>query len=155
MTKTTKPAAVNTADVKQQEEVKNFPVLTDAEEEAAEKEGVAAAYADSARTNFATQSATETTGGGDRWPGRHEIMPWAHIVDLGLDAFKAAVAADAEPAIPEDKVAGLMELERSGKNRTEYVKALCDRLGVSNPFEVTNAGPGFTNDVSSVNQIVR
>lgn len=135
------------------EEITTYPELTESEREKAEKEGVKAAYAQSAQTNFATRSATETDVTGDRWPDRHEIMPWAGLVDLGLDAFKAAIDAKAEPAVPEGKVAGLMELERSGKNRTEYVKALCERLGVKSPFEVTSAGPGHTNDVSSVNAL--
>lgn len=137
------------------EVVKNYPELTEAEKLEAEKDGVKAAYAQSAQTNFSTRSETETNSPGERWPGRHEIMQWAHIVDLGLEAFKEAVADDAKNPIAEDKVAGLLELERSGKNRTEYVKALCDRLGVKSPYEVTNAGPGFTNDVTQVNQIVR
>lgn len=129
--------------------------LSDAEKKAAEKEGLKQAYAESAATNFRTQSETTGEPQGDRWPDRHEIMPWAHLVDLGLDAFKDAIKPDADPLVPEGKVAGLMELERSGKNRTEYVKALCDRLGVSSPLEVTSAGPGFTNDVSQINQIKR
>lgn len=139
----------------EQNDPRPVPELTAAEREQAEKDGVKAAIAQSAQTNFATRSATESASGGDRWPDRHEIMPWAPTLDLSLEAFKAAVAADAEPAIPEGKIAGLVELERSGKNRTEYVKALCDRLGVKSPYEVTSAGPGFTNDVSSVNPIIR
>lgn len=135
---------------------RDVPELTEAEKLEAEKEGVKAALAQSAQTNFATQSATESPDfQADRWPDRHEIMPWAHIVELGLDAFRDAIKEDAEPLIPESKIAGLVELERSGKNRTEYVKALCDRLGVSSPLEVTHAGPGFTNDVTPVNPIVR
>lgn len=133
-----------------------LPELTEAERTEAEKEGLKAAYAQSAQTTFATQSATESPDyEGDRWPDRHEIMRYAGVIDLGLDEFKAAVADDAENPIPESKVAGLMELERSGKNRTEYVKALCDRLGVKSPLEVTSAGPGHTNDVTAVNKIVR
>lgn len=136
--------------------VKHTPELTETEKTEAEKEGVKAALAQSAQTNFATQSATESPDyEGDRWPDRHEIMRYAHLVDLGLDEFKAAISEKAEVTVPESKVAGLMELERSGKNRTEYVKALCDRLGVKSPLEVTSAGPGHTNDVTAVNKIVR
>lgn len=133
------------------------PELSDTEKAEAEKEGVKAALAQSAQTNFATRSATESpdSSAADKWPGRHEIMQWASVVDLGLEAFEAAVSADAENTIPEDKVAGLLELERSGKNRTQYVAALCKRLGVKSPYEVTNAGPGHTNDVTSVTQITR
>jgi len=141
---------------KEADQIRPVPELSEAERKAAEKEGVKEAYAESAKSNFAARSATESPDvQTDRWPDRHEIMPWSHLVDLGLDAFKDAIKPDADPLVPEGKVAGLMELERSGKNRTEYVKALCDRLGVSSPLEVTSAGPGFTNDVSQLNQIKR
>lgn len=132
------------------EEITNYPELSESEQKAAEKEGVKAAYSKSAETNFATRSATETDSTGDRWPDRHEIMPWAGLVDLGLDAFVAAIDEKAQPPVPDGKVAGLIELERSGKNRTQYVQALCDRLGIESPFEVTSAGPGHTNDVTAV-----
>ncbi|RZI60679.1 MAG: hypothetical protein EOP14_00155 [Pseudomonas sp.] len=152
--KEVKQEAVDTAqsDAKP-EEIQHFPELSDSEREKAEKEGVKAAYAQSAQTNFSTRSATESETTGDRWPDRHDVMRFAHIIDLGLDAFVAAVDAKAEPSVPESKVAGLLELERSGKNRTEYVKALCARLGVKSPYEVTSAGPGHTNDVSSINSL--
>lgn len=135
--------------------VKLTPELSPAETTAAEKEGVKEAVKQSAQTNFATQSATENNDeyAGDRWPDRHEIMRWSNIIDLGLDEFVAAVKEGATPNIPEGKVAGLLELERSGKNRTEYVRALCDRLGVKSPTEVTSAGPGHTNDVTSVTKL--
>lgn len=153
---TSKKQAAKVEDQGIEESGHKLPELSDAEREEAEKEGLKAAYAQSAQTEFATQSATESPDyQGDKWPDRHEIMRWAHIVDLGLDEFKEAIKEGAEPNIPESKVAGLMELERSGKNRTEYVKALCDRLGVKSPLEVTNAGPGHTNDVTAVNKIVR
>lgn len=151
---TTKKTAAKDEDVTTETAASALPELTEAERTEAEKEGLKAAYAQSAQTTFATQSATESPDyEGDRWPDRHEIMRWAHIVDLGLEAFKAAVAEDAEPAIPESKVAGLLELERSGKNRTEYVQALCDRLGVKSPLEVTSAGPSHTNDVTQVSAL--
>ena len=135
--------------------VKLTPELSAAEINEAEKQGVKNAMTQSAQTNFATQTATENNDeyAGDRWPDRHEIMQWAHMVDLGLDEFKAAIKDGAVPYVPEGKVAGLLELERSGKNRTEYVRALCQRLGVKSPTEVTGAGPGHTNDVTSLTKI--
>lgn len=136
--------------------IKTTPELSSAEQKQAEKEGVKEAFKESARTNFATQSATENLDPdyvGDKWPDRHEIMRWAHLVGLGLDEFKAAIKEGAEPNVPEGKVAGLLELERSGQNRTEYVRALCTRLGVKSPTEVTGAGPGYTNDVSSLTKV--
>lgn len=154
--KEVKQDAVNEAESgTKAEDIKTYPELSEAEQKAAEKEGVKEAYKQSAKTNFATRSATETEYAGDKWPDRHEIMQWAGAIDLGLEAFEAAVSEDAEPPIPEGKVAGLLELERSGKNRTEYVKALCARLGVKTPFEVTSAGPGHTNDVTSVSALFK
>jgi hypothetical protein len=137
------------------EDSKLTPTLTDAETVAAEKQGVKNAVTQSAQTNFATQSATENNDeyAGDKWPDRHEIMQWSHLVDLGLDEFKAAIKDGAVPNMPESKIAGLLELERSGKNRTEYVEALCKRLGVKSPLEVTSAGPGHTNDVTSLTKL--
>lgn len=84
-----------------------------------------------------------------QFTGMHEIMQYAYLLGLGVEAFEAAVKEDAEPAIPEEKAAGLLELERSGQNRTPYVKALMARLKVKSPYEVTQAGPGYTNDVSA------
>ena len=91
--------------------------------------------------------------GGPRWPGKSEVMQFAHLLGLGIEEFEAAIADDADVLVAEDKVAGLMELERSGQNRTPYVKALMKRLGVSSPYEVTAAGPGYTNDVQPVTQL--
>lgn len=135
--------------------VKLTPELSATEEKQAEKEGVKEALKQSAQTNFATQSATENLDeySGDRWPDRHDIMLWSYVIGYGLDQFKKAIQEDAVPLIPESKVAGLLELERSGQNRTEYVQAMCKRLGVKSPIEVTNAGPGHTNDVSSVTAV--
>lgn len=136
--------------------VKLTPELSQAEVTAAEKEGVKEALKKSAETNFSTQSATENNDPdytGDRWSDRHEIMMYEHMVKLGLDEFVAAVKEGATPNIPEGKIAGLLELERSGQNRTEYVRALCKRLGVKSPVEVTSAGPGHTNDVTSLSKL--
>jgi hypothetical protein len=39
-------------------------------------------------------------------------------------------------------------MERSGKNRTDVVEVICAVLGIKSPYEVTDAGPSYTNDVS-------
>lgn len=137
------------------EDSKLTPTLSDKETLEAEKQGVKNAVTQSAQTNFATQSATENNDdyAGDKWPDRHEIMQWSHLTSLGLDEFKAAIKDGSVPNVPESKIAGLLELERSGQNRTEYVQALCKRLGVKSPLEVTGAGPGFTHDVTSVTKL--
>jgi hypothetical protein len=50
--------------------------------------------------------------------------------------------------LTEGQIAGLLETERSGKNRTDIVKVLCDRLKIATPYEVTSAGPNYTNPVN-------
>lgn len=95
---------------------------------------------------------------GEKYPGMHEIMQWAYYVDFDLNALKAALDPKADNAIPDNKVAGLLGLERGGKNRTQFVKAYMDRLRIANPklkspYDVTSAGPAFTNDTSSVSDL--
>jgi hypothetical protein len=51
-------------------------------------------------------------------------------------------------ALTEGQIAGLLETERSGKNRTDTVNVLCTRLGIATPYEVTSAGPNYTNPVN-------
>ena len=92
-------------------------------------------------------------GGGPKYAGSSDIMQYADILDLGLDSFKKRIEEGSDSPVPEEKVAGLLELERSGKNRTDYVKALCKRLGVDSPYEVTTAGPGYTNDTAPVTEL--
>jgi hypothetical protein len=137
-------------------EVRNYPELSDAEREAAEKEGVKAAVAQSAQTNFSTRSATENVDPeGDRWPDRSDIMQFESFLDLDGDAFVDAIALKKENGIAESKVAGLLGLERAGRNRTFHVEAMMKRLGVKDVYEVTNAGPGYTNDTTPMKKFNR
>jgi len=130
---------------------------TEAEIAAAKKEGVL----DAVREGQTTQDIDNLKGEepqGDRYIGKDEIMQWAHYVDFDLDALKAALDPKADNAIPDNKVAGLLGLERGGKNRTDFVQAYMDRLRIANPklkspYEVTSAGPAYTNDVTSVTKL--
>lgn len=136
---------------------KDDGVPTEAEIAAARKEGIL----DAIREGQTTQDIDSIKGDdpqGDRYLGQHEIMQWAHYVDFDLEQLKAALDPKADNAIPDNKVAGLLGLERGGKNRTDFVKAYMDRLRIANPklkspYEVTSAGPGYTNDVSSVTKL--
>ena len=132
----------------QPESTQHYPDLSDSEREEAEKEGVKEAIKKSAETAFLTRSETEGETVGDRWPGKSEIMQFVDVLDLEVEEFKKVISGKADRQIAEDKVAGLLGVERSGKNRTEYVKAMMARLGVKSVYEVTNAGPSFTNDVT-------
>lgn len=129
------------------------PSVSQKELDAAKKEGVLEAAKEDAKASYryATDgNLASSEGGGPKYFGMHDIMQWEGMLDLGIDEFRDRTKADSDNPIPEEKCAGLLELERSGRNRTPYVKALCDRLGVKSPYEVTQAGPGYTNDVAPV-----
>lgn len=83
-----------------------------------------------------------------QYHGSDEIMQYAGILDLSPEAF--AEKLEKGGPVPEEKVAGLLKLERAGQNRTFYVQTLCKRLGIKDPRDVTDAGPGYTNDETPV-----
>jgi hypothetical protein len=86
--------------------------------------------------------------------GSDEVMQYAHLLDLSPDELKRVIAEDTGYGIPEEKVAGLLKLERNGKNRTDYVKVLLDRLPVDSPLDVPGAGgPGYTNDTTPITEL--
>lgn len=136
---------------------KDTGVPSEAELAAAKKEGIL----DAVREGQTTQDIDSIKGDaptGEKYLGQHEIMQWAHYVDFDLDALKAALDPKADNTIPDNKVAGLLGLERGGKNRTAFVQAYMDRLRIANPglkspYDVTPAGPPFTNDVSNVTKL--
>lgn len=138
------------------EEQKTEPVapdLSDAEKEAAEKEGAKEAYKKSGETKVFTASNIEGESVGDKYPDRSEIMPWAPLLDLGIEEFKKAISEKADRLVPESKVAGLLGLERSGKNRTPYVEAMVKRLKVDSVYDVVPHGPDYTNDITPVKKL--
>jgi hypothetical protein len=89
----------------------------------------------------------------NRFQGSDEIQMYAHILDGGIEALKKAI--DKKDGIPEEKVAGLLILERNGQNRTEVVKAMIDRLGIKNiKMELPQAGgPDYTNDTTNLSEL--
>jgi hypothetical protein len=88
-----------------------------------------------------------------QFTGMDDIMGFESLLDLGVDEFAARIGEKSDAPVPEEKVAGLLSLERAGRNRTPYVQAMCKRLDVKSPYEVTNAGPGYTNDVHPVTEL--
>ena len=70
------------------------------------------------------------------------------ILDLAPDQLKERLDSDDHIALSQGQVAGLLEVERSGKNRADIVQVLVDWLGITSPYEVTDAGPNYTNVVS-------
>ncbi|RPF70449.1 hypothetical protein [Aurantiacibacter spongiae] len=132
-----------------------LPKVSQSEIDKAKKEGALEAAKEQAKDSYryATDGNLPGETTGPKYPGSSDIMQFAPILDLDIDAFKDRVKEGSDDPVPEEKVAGLLELERSGQNRTDYVKALCKRLDVDSPYEVTTAGPGYTNDVSPITKL--
>lgn len=80
------------------------------------------------------------------FPGYDDIMLWEPNLRLGVEEFQARIAEDSQMPIPEEKVYGLLALERNGQNRTPYVRAMMKRLDLK-VSELPGGGPGYTNDV--------
>lgn len=121
--------------------------------EKARNEGVLEAMKEDAKESYEYQTDGQLPGepAAQRFQGSDQHTNMIDgMLGMSLDAFTAAIDEKADVALSEDQVANLMKLERAGPNRTQYVQALCKRLKVKSPLEVTNAGPGYTNDVSNV-----
>ena len=84
-----------------------------------------------------------------------ETTPLAPLLDLNEDALQARFDPKSDAPLGEEKVGALLALERAGKNRTSYVQLLCKQLGVKSPYEVTSAGPPYTNDTTNITEISR
>lgn len=116
----------------------------------AQMEGIKSAIAESAAQQFKSTDGVATTS--EPEPGITPTYDVFHLQDrleLSPDALTDWMKGKGGEAVPSlSQVAGLVEVERSGKNRTDVVKALCKHLGIKSPYEVTDAGPGYTNDVS-------
>lgn len=75
----------------------------------------------------------------------------APLLDLSVEELEDRLTNDkAASPIPNEHARGLLALERSGRNRTDWVKMLCKVIGVKSPTEVTTAGPAYTNDTTSI-----
>lgn len=87
-----------------------------------------------------------------KWHGYDDIAQWAPLLSLDIEGFARAIAEDAGPPVPENKVYGLLALERNGQNRTDYVKAAMARLGLK-ADELPGGGPGYTNDTTPISKL--
>lgn len=122
----------------------------------AKKEGIL----DAVRLNQTTQE-MDTLKGDDPEPSRflqvnldgtNLLEP---LTDLGLEGLKAAIDPKKDGALSEEVIAKLLILERNGKNRTDFVKLMMDRLKIKDiRKELPQAGgPDYTNDVSAVSSL--
>ncbi len=126
----------------------------------AQKDGALEAIKDGAQKAAVTDSGTpgdpETSAQAERFRVSPSLNTTfiAALLDLSSDELKRRLKDDkAADFIEFENAKGLLALERAGKNRTDYVRVLCDAIGVKSPTEVTTAGPAYTNDVSSISEL--
>lgn len=125
-----------------------------AEVEKARAEGVTEAIKDQAKDAYIYATDGQQVGEPPKrqWHGHDEIMQYEHLLGLGAKEFAQAIAKDANPVIPDEKVYGLLALERNGQNRTDYVRAAMTRLGIK-ADELPGGGPDYTNDTTPVSKL--
>lgn len=121
---------------------------------AAKKEGVL----DKVRENQTTQDIDILKGDEPEAPRFYNIIGTnllEPLTGLGLEGLKAAIDPKKDDALSEEVIANLLILERNGKNRTDFVKLLMDRLKIKDiRKELPQAGgPDYTNDVSAVSKL--
>lgn len=134
------------------EENTGLKAPTGSQLQAAQADGVKEAVKENAKETY--KQVVDTLPGEPvdyRFSGNDETTHLEPHLDLGVEEFTKLVS---DEAFSEVAVAGILKLERAGKNRTDYVQVMCKRLKVKSPYEVTNSGPAYTNDVSTVTTIV-
>jgi hypothetical protein len=137
-------------------EGKAFPDLSESELKAARKEGQIEAIKESAKAVFTSGAADEYGHEGNvaRFQGPNDVAHIQDLVDLPVEELQNVLDGKHNRGpITEARVAGLLEVERSGKNRTDRVDLLCKHLGIDSPYEATAAGPAYTNDVSHLKAV--
>jgi hypothetical protein len=114
----------------------------------AQLDGIKEAISESAKSRFLSTDGIPEGEDVRTIRPTYDVFQLQHLVDLDPVALKDRLNSKDDFVLTEGQVAGLLEVERSGKNRTDIVKVLCDHLGIDSPYEVTNAGPNYTNDVA-------
>lgn len=118
---------------------------------AAKLSGIKQAIAEDAAQQFKSTDGIAQDEVEPRVQPTGDVFHLADMLELQPDDLKDKLAGDGANgsiALSEGQIGSLLEVERSGKNRTDIVKVLCDRLGVKSPYEVTDAGPAWTNPVN-------
>lgn len=128
--------------------------VSQSEIDKAKKEGVLEAAKEDAKASYryATDGNLTSEQTGRQYPGSSDIMQFAPLLDLGVDAFKDRIKEGADNPVPEEKVYGLLALERNGQNRTDYVQAMMKRLDLK-ADELPGGGPDYTNDTTPITKL--
>lgn len=121
----------------------------------ARKEGVLDRVRESANTQDIDSLQVAEPGEGPRFFNIIGTNQIEHLTEMGLDALKEAVDPKKDGALSEEVIANLLILERNGKNRTDFVKLLMDRLKIKDiRKELPQAGgPDYTNDVTAISKL--
>lgn len=127
-----------------------LPDLPRADVEKAKKEGALDAVREGAKTRFRQTDGIAVNDPEPRIVPTYDVAHLQSFLELEPGALKDWLEGKADGAfVPAlGQVAGLLEVERSGKNRTDTVEVLCKHLKIDTPYEVTDAGPPWTEDVS-------
>lgn len=88
----------------------------------------------------------------NQYLGHDEIMQWEYMLGFGVKEFEDRIKAKGDDAVPDEKVYGLLALERNGQNRTPYVKAMMARLDLKKE-DLPGGGPDYTNDVTPTSKL--
>lgn len=122
---------------------------------AAHKEGVLDRVKEAATTQEIDTLKGEEPENGQRFFNTKGTNQLEELTDLGLEGLKAAIDPKKPNPLPEEDIANLLVLERNGKNRTDFVNLLIDRLKIKDlSTELPHAGgPDYTNDVSAVTKL--
>jgi hypothetical protein len=128
--------------------------LTEAELATARKEGAKEDAKEAAKDSHRYLTDGQNLGEpvGRQWTGHDEIMQFAPALDLSVEDFEKRIAKNSDTPLPEEKIYGLLALERNGRNRTPYVKAAMKRLGLK-ADELPGGGPAYTNDLTSITDL--
>lgn len=146
MTKTTEPTVGAKVSDKVGEMKQSAGVQKDAASELAKEAAKQEARMD-------TGTGGEPDPKANRFLGADEIQLHANLLDGGIGALEQA--CDKTHGLPENKLAGLLILERNGQNRTEFVRLLMKRLGITDiKKELPQAGgPDYTNDTTNLTDL--
>ena len=131
------------------------PEISDAEREAAKKEGVIDAVKQTSNTQDLDRLDGEEDPKANRFPNATGTNQIEGLTDLGLNALKELIDPKKDGPLDETVIANILVLERNGKNRTDFVKLLMDRLNINDiRKELPQAGgPDYTNDVSNITEL--
>jgi len=131
--------------------------LTEAEEKEARKEGAKEDVKEAAKDahRYLTDGQLPGEPKVNPFQGHDESQQYAYLLDYGVAQFERLVAGKEDFKPSDVQLAGLLNLERNGQNRTPYVRALMKKLGLKTDDlpEIAPGGPSYTNDLTAISDL--